>query len=268
MIETLTRRFPALRASVASLTPLALAALSACDTGQGYNRAPESVSGQLGNGRFVYRCDSSVTCNDKGDAATFPENVAVGARFAVEFIPNGASADLLERAQGLSGYVAPEAASTLYTQSSPRGLVALRAGFSTLFVRDAEGRVADFQTVHQQEVARLALADVADTTALETRRTLETLAGRAGGRLEVRPYARSASGEALAGVLAYTFTSADPAVAFVEASDEDSAVIVFRAAGATTLKVEGGGVAQDVAVVVDGAGAPAPVDGGAEGGAR
>src|SRR5690242_15742995 len=71
-----------------SVLLIACVAFGAGCTGGERNPSPSSQSvqkGLLGNGGFTFRCDDSVACDRWNNADTFPEAVALGSNFDLQF---------------------------------------------------------------------------------------------------------------------------------------------------------------------------------------
>src|SRR5688500_8216467 len=129
------------------LTVAAVAFAAGC-TGGERNPSPSSASvqkGQLGNGGFTFRCDDSVACDRWNNAGTFPEAVALGSTFDLQFY-------LLDGTRGFSYLKEAEAGTTTeavgkYINRGASGFAAVEPGIATLAARDSKGWLVDYITV-------------------------------------------------------------------------------------------------------------------------
>lgn len=210
-----------------------------------YDRSDPEQVGELGAGTFRYRCvgDTDPYCNDAMTVAQFPERIAVGGHFGLEFTPHDP-----QRAGGLYPIVAAGPAAS-------RQLDAFRferAGLVAFLALDALGEVLDLRHLYGAEVDRVAvLHDSVELLRISVEPGAETT-------LEAVP--KDLLGSTLAGSLSYQWSVADPAIAeLVSAPHGRSFTLRGLRAGETALHVMVGALVQQYTVRV---GAPDVTTGG------
>ncbi len=220
------------------------ALLGACTNEQG-------KTGVLGNGTFTYDCtngqgDWYCSQNGGGSSPSLPNEIAVGAAFAVDYQPNNGSGGTTE---GATGYDITSA-STQLALSMGNTVVAQRAGYDALLATHAgTSTVDDF--VHVEFV------DVASLTPNSP--TVQVPAG-ASQSVWVQP--KDSFGTSMAGRLGCTWSvTSGQAVVTVPSGPQFGAIAVTGVQdGTATVEATCGQATAGVTVTVSGV---APVDGGA-----
>jgi hypothetical protein len=220
------------------MTPWAVApaalALPACDDGE----SGPSKSGELSTGRFLYRClgDSDPYC-DAGTPSSFPEAMAVGGRFDLEYDPEE---DVFEDVP--IPRVIP--ASPASVQTPGMGYAIGRAGFAAFLARDAFGDVYDLRHIYAAPVGRIAVTSAAS-------QELATIRVEVGETIDLFAQPQDEFRALLGGSLDYAWTSDDDTVAGFASVDLDRDITLEgRAQGTTTIRIEAGGFQQMVTVEV------------------
>lgn len=228
-------RFPLFAAALVAV------ATAACDD-EGPPRTPASASGELGQGRFVYRCDNSIAdCNAEGDAQVFPDAVVMGGTFALEFLPEN------EKLTGIT----LEAAASDFLSRSPKGFTGLKPGFGTVLAKDSAGRVVDFRAIEIVKAHRLGVYEANATDRRPNAPAfIVTIEVAVGATRALRAIGRTSDGTALAGVIGYDWSTADSSVATIETFSTDAVTIKGRKAGSTKLVLEGGGRKEEIDLIV------------------
>lgn len=218
--------------------PLIAAALAGC--------GPFGSTGSLQTGAFGYVCSSAATTTDLGCGSSFfvpsdvPGAIAVGAHFDLEYshdisiFSDDSSpivASLAPAAPSLLGAEAPVSAGATGFKFSAPGTVAVLA-------RTADGSVVDFLHVKGVAFDHVALQD---SLGQEVPATLSVPSS--GTDLQAVPM--GPSDQALAGGLAYTWTSSDEAVVrvvagtgFGSSSGVDSVHLDPVGSGTATVSVQ------------------------------
>ncbi|HEU4534836.1 MAG TPA: Ig-like domain-containing protein [Polyangiaceae bacterium] len=231
----------------------AAAALGGCDPDD-FDRSLSE--GELAKGDFKYACVSPAdvaceyrctffTCEASAtneQASLFPENIAVGALFALSYEYDGtASGGSRYRVQPASPAWVDEAGAGAGGES--KTFVARRAGQLAFLARDQGGRVIDllhvaFVPLHHLEVNDFGAAAV--SVPLEP-----------GDSYSLQVYPQGVDGRQLGGALTYAWTSSDEAVALVaQGSASDRVKIEAKAPGTATVRVAVGEVTREVSFQV------------------
>ena len=247
--------------NIVGLAAAAVAFAAGC-TGGERNPSPSSTSvqkGQLGNGGFTFRCDDSVACDRWNNANTFPEAVALGSTFEMEFY-------LLDGTRGYSYLKEAERGTTIesvgkYINRGASGFAAIEPGIATIASRDQKGWLVDYITVRIRKPDSLIVYDSEykgeDPTRIQ-RANLETVGDRKSFRVVAK-----AGVEALAGMVTVEWTSEDESIVAVEGYSKGKVTIVAMGKGSTKLHAKGASLEQELPVTV---GEIAAIDGGTDSG--
>lgn len=218
--------------------PLALVAValgSGCTTPD----IGPSKSGELSAGRFAYRClgDSDPFCDGGGNPTSFPESMAVGGRFDLEYDPDDWPFD----DQPLPRIVP---ASPVSVQTPGMGYAIMRPGFAAFLARDAFGEVFDLRHLYAAPVARIAVT-VGGSQELDTIRIVP------GESIDLVAQPQDEFRALLGGSLDYTWQSDDESVARFTSVDMDRDIALQAIAdGVTTIRVTAGDHEQVITVEV------------------
>lgn len=250
---------------VVGLAAAAVAFAAGC-TGGERNPPPSSTSvqkGQLGNGGFTFRCDDSVACDRWNNAGVFPEAVALGSTFDMQFY-------LLDGTRGYSYLKDAESGTTIepvgkYINRGAAGFAAVEPGIATLSARDQKGWLVDYVTVRIRKPDSLTIYDSEYKGEDPTRIQRVTMAAR-GDQKSFRVVAK-AGVEDLAGMVTVEWTSEDDSIVAIEGYSKGKVTIVATGIGSTTLRAKGASIEQALPVTVGGsvatdAGTDAATDGG------
>lgn len=254
---------------VVGLAAAAVAFAAGC-TGGERNPAPSSTSvqkGQLGNGGFTFRCDDSVACDRWNNADNFPEAVALGSTFDLQFY-------LLDGTRGFSYLKDAESGTTIesvgkYINRGASGFAAVEPGIATLAARDQKGWLVDYITVRIRKPDSLTIYDSEYKGEDPIRIQRVTLPSK-GSQKSLRVVAK-AGVEDLAGMVTVEWTSEDDSVVAVEGYSKGKVTIVATGIGSTNLRAKGASLEQVLPVRVGDigttdAGTDAATDAAAEGG--
>lgn len=236
-----------------SLVPLlAVGALVACSSA-GISNTPQAQRGDLGNGDFTFLCDDSVACERwSGNAAVFPERVASGSTFELNyFLKNdeGTVQIKINETPESRGYrlegVGQRASKTT------TGLTATKPGRATFVVRDAKGWVVDYTSIQIVKPQGLIIYDSefrsnTDSPPHITKVDMNmTTATRKSFRV-VAEY----EAEPVAGAIPVKWTSSNPAVVDIEGYSRGKVTVVARGVGTATIKADGAGLNSEIPVEV------------------
>lgn len=252
-------------AYVVGLVTATVAFAAGC-TGGERNPSPSSASvqkGQLGNGGFTFRCDDSVACDRWNNADNFPEAVALGSTFDMQFY-------LLDGTRGYSYLKDAESGTTIetvgkYINRGASGFAAVEPGVATLAARDQKGWLVDYITVRIRKPDSLTIYDSEYKGEDPTRIQRVTLAAK-NERKSFRVVAK-AGVEDLAGMVTVEWTSDDDSIVAIEGYSKGKVTIVATGIGNTNLRAKGASIEQVLPVIVGesptaDAGADAATDGG------
>lgn len=164
------------------------------------------LPGEIGTDHFFYECATIDDPQCREELTTFPEKIAVGARFDLE----------ASTAQGSSLFV--EAASPMMVAPSTGEFEFLRPGV-TAFLATRDGRVHDFAHLLGVEVASLGVQD-------SFGEMVESLNLTSGQRTTITVVPFDHEGDTLAGSLTYRW-----------ATDNEAAILVERTG--TTVSIHG-----------------------------
>lgn len=219
------------------------ALLGACTNEQGQ-------TGVLGNGTFTYDCTSGqgdwYCSQNPGGSPSLPNEIAVGAAFAVDYQPNNSAGN--GTTEGATGYDITSA-STQLALSMGNTVVAQRAGYDALLATHAgTSTVDDF--VHVEFV------DVASLTP-----NSPTVQVQAGSSQSVWVQPKDSFGTSMAGRLGCTWsvTSGQGIVSVPSAQQFGAIDVTGIHDGTATVQATCGKTTADVTVTVSGV---APGDGG------
>jgi len=213
-----------------------LATLLACNDDY---EPPPSAQGELGRGEFTYRCSgqSDALCPGSSQTATgFPKAVAQGGRFSLDYAYNEDYAGMALPLLKTSAPARIADANGIFT--------GIALGYTSIIGVSGTSEVIDVKHM------RLAAIDHLEVT--EDFLTIgETVTVSAGAELALTVSPYGAQDELLAGSLDYTWTTADPTIAaVVGAGTDDLASIEGLSEGETTVTVQVGELALQIAVVV------------------
>lgn len=235
------------RGSTRSLTLGALAALCVA----GCSSADATRTGDLGRGRFGYRCISAadVACMGTDDTAdTFPTSIGVGSQFELLFE--------VTREQERVGNPRIRSASAEYLESlGENGFIARKPGIASIYAQaSTDGKLVDFTSIRVKPLSRLGIVERHTSNVTET--TTDTPIGatidlKVGDRplWTSRPF--GPRDEPLAGVIKLEWTSSDAAIVQVETQGPAPEVTLNAlAAGTATITVTDGTVQTTTNVTV------------------
>ena len=247
-------------------TPLVLSALlglGACVIDEDVDDRP-ARPGELGAGDFIYVCvgDSDPFCANGAVADTFPERIAVGARFSLDFNPNDTFFS-----DGVALRI--DAPNTAVVRRELDAFFIQQAGYQVFLAVTNDSEVYDIQHILAANIDRIAVRTM-DSEDLDTIR-LEV-----GESITVSAVPQDALRSTLAGSLDYAWSTEDSSIAEVSTIDEDFDVTIEALdVGTTVLSIETGGFVQQVTVEVgvdegtttdDGGSESGDTDGGSESG--
>jgi hypothetical protein len=228
---------------------LGLAAAAMACTGGERNPSPSSTSvqkGQLGNGGFTFRCDDSVACDRWNNADNFPDAVALGSTFEMQFY-------LLDGTRGYSYLKDAERGTTVepvgkYLGHGAAGFAAVAPGVATIAARDQKGWLVDYITVRIRKPDSLVVYDSEYRGEDPTRIQRVTIPAK-GDRKSFRVVAQ-AGVEALAGMVTVEWSSDDESIVAVEGYSKGKVTIVATGTGSTKLRAKGASLEQELPVTV------------------
>jgi hypothetical protein len=238
------------RRSALAVLATALAVTSGCVIDDDDDDRP-SRPGELGAGDFLYVCvgDSDPLCTNGAVADTFPERIAVGARFALDFNPN-------DTIFGDGSALRIDAPAEQLVRSELGAFSIEQAGYQVFLAVTNDSEVIDIQHILAVNIERISVQTM-DSQDLDT---IELLPGES---LTVTAIPQDRLRSTLAGSLDYTWSTADDTIAEVTSIDEDFDITIEAVAeGETTLMVEAGGFTQEVVIEVMGEGTTGDTDGG------
>jgi len=218
----------------------------ACQSGLPPVDSPARQEGTLGNGSFLFACDDSVSCNSfKAFATKFPDKVAQGASFHVQFYPTDNSYQLTESVKESGASIGTVGSSFL--SFGPSGITGLKAGVGTITVMNAQGALVDFISINIAKPDALVVYDATYSGTSPAPVTTLTLAPN--DTKSFRTLARE-TGHDLAGAFESEWTPADPSVVSVTGYDGAQANLLAGKVGTTTIAVAGAGLTQTIQVTV------------------
>jgi hypothetical protein len=218
-------------------------------TGGERNPSPSSTSvqkGQLGNGGFTFRCDDSVACDRWNNADNFPDAVALGSTFEMQFY-------LLDGTRGYSYLKDAERGTTVepvgkFIGLGASGFAAVAPGVATIAARDQKGWLVDYITVRIRKPDSLIVYDSEYKGEDPTRIQRITIPAK-GDQKSFRVVAQ-AGVEALAGMVTVEWSSDDENVVAVEGYSKGKVTIVATGTGTTKLHAKGASLEQELPVTV------------------
>ncbi len=219
-------------AFVAALTTLAAPGCDAVDD-------RPARPGELGAGDFLYVCvgDADPLCAQQSVAETFPERIAVGARFGLDFSPRGSFSS-----DGVALRV--EAPNEAVVSAELDTYSIEQAGYQVFLAVTNEREVVDLKHILAANIERISVRTM-DSQDLDT---IDLLVGES---ITVTAVPQDRLRSTLAGSLDYAWSIADASVAEVVTVDEDFDVTIEAVAeGSTTLIVRAGAFTQELAVEV------------------
>lgn len=189
---------------------------------------PDQV-GELGAGTFRYRCvgDTDPYCSNDATLAYFPDRIAVGGHFGLQFTPNDPAR---------AGHYPVVPAGPAVSQQLDAFRFE-REGLVAFLALDALGEVIDLRHFHGAEVDRVAvLRDAVEVLRVDL---------QPGDQLTLEALPKDVLGSTLAGSLTYQWSVADPSVAeLVSAPYGRSPTVRGLRNGATLLQVQVGALLQ------------------------
>jgi hypothetical protein len=192
--------------------------LCGCETDLQGDKAP----GELGGGAFRYDCFGTTDLACSNGEVSFPQAVAVGARFSIAYEPE---------AGPVPRVVAGSSASLA---SLPGGFEMKRAGYAALLALNAEREGVDLRHVRGAHVAQLQVSADAGVG-------LSQLRLQAGESHVLRAIPLDRFGVKLGGALSYRWWSSDEAVLQLQSTeDSNRALVVAGEAGQALLSVQVG----------------------------
>ena len=224
-------------------TPIAIAsvalALGACVINPDDTDDRPSRPGELGAGNFVYVCvgDSDPLCVGGAVADTFPERIAVGARFGLDYNPNDTvfSDGIVPRLEAPNAAVVRRELDAFFIQ---------QAGYQVFLAVTNESEVIDIQHILAANIDRIAVRTMDS-------QDLDTIELAPGESVTVQAVPQDALRSSLAGSLDYSWSTEDETIASVATIDEDFDVTIEALQlGSTVLTIETSGFSQQVAIEV------------------
>ena len=224
-------------------TPIAIAsvtlALGACVINPDDADDRPSRPGELGAGDFVYVCvgDSDPLCAGGAVADTFPERIAVGARFGLDYNPNDTvfSDGIIPRLEAPNAAVVRRELDAFFIQ---------QAGYQVFLAVTNESEVIDIQHILAANIDRIAVRTMDS-------QDLDTIELAPGESVTVQAVPQDALRSSLAGSLDYSWSTEDGTIASVATIDEDFDVTIEALQlGSTVLTIETSGFSQQVAIEV------------------
>ncbi len=215
------------RGALAALgATLALGACDVTDTGR---------SGELKRGLFIYECDNNPDdgfCDRGALDREFPDAVAVGAHFRVDYEPED-SAIYIDLVSGCLDCM----------QRTPDGFVMMAEGRAPLLAESGQGEVYDVTHIAAKQATELVVR--VDGEPWPDGELLLT----AGSRHEFGATPQALDGTELGGALDYEWTIADEDILALQTSHVRNDVeLVALAAGETTVTVRAGELSIEVPV--------------------
>ena len=213
----------------------ALATLTGVGCGDPFTNEP-AKEGELGVGNFLYRCvgDSDPYCDEGGTADDFPEAIAVGGRFNLDYN------------QDIDGAVPRVKSGSDAIVSDGNALVMARAGYGVVLATEGFGDVVDLLHISGRDVTRIAV------TTMDSQE-LQTIELAPGERIALQARPQDDLRTTLGGALDYAWQSDDESIFEIASADLDESVeIEAVAAGTAMLLVSTGMFTQMIEVEVDG----------------
>lgn len=238
-------------------TPLLLSALlglGGCVIDEDVDDRP-ARPGELGAGDFIYVCvgDSDPFCANGAVADTFPERIAVGARFGLDFNPNDTffSDGVALRIDAPNAAVVRRDFDAFFIQ---------QAGYQVFLAVSNDSEVYDIQHILAANIDRIAVRTMDSED-------LDAIVLDVGESLTVSAVPQDILRSTLAGSLDYTWSTQDETIAAVASIDEDFDVTIEGIdVGTTTLTIEAAGFSRDVTIEVGFEEGTTTSDGGSESG--
>lgn len=198
-----------------------------------------SRPGELGAGEFVYVCvgDSDPLCAGSAVADTFPERIAVGARFGLDYNPNDTvfSDGVSLRLDAPNAAVVRQELDAFFIQ---------QAGYQVFLAVTNESEVIDIQHILAANIDRIAVRTMDS-------QDLDTIELAPGESVTVQAVPQDFLRSTLAGSLDYSWSTEDETIASVASIDEDFDVTIEALElGSTILTIETSGFSQQVAIEV------------------
>ncbi len=195
--------------------------------------------GELGEGDFLYVCvgDSDPLCAEGSVATTFPERIAVGGRFGLDFNPNDSF-----RSDGVALRI--EAPNDTVVRRELDTFTIEQAGYQVFLAVSNESEVVDLQHIRAANIERISVRTMDS-------QDLDTIELALGESITVYAIPQDRLRSELAGSLDYAWSTADPSIAEVASVDEDFDVTIEAVSeGITTLVIQAAGFTQEVSIEV------------------
>jgi hypothetical protein len=215
--------------------------------------SPPGQTGDLGNGVFSYVCDSGSdpVCDDAdvGALLGMPAQVAVGARFSLQYTPSPFGDD-----SGGSSTVEP-ASDALLTQTEAFGksFKGIRPGLCAILARRGE-TVLDFVHVRIEPTDHVRV-DRVNSNGDVPLAGIDELDLELGQDAALRAYGTNEADTPLGGAQAASWSSSDEAVVdFDTLTDDNEVTVRAMGVGTATLTVEIGDQVAEIPVTVGGEG--------------
>ncbi|MGH1344393.1 MAG: hypothetical protein ACRBN8_22730 [Nannocystales bacterium] len=227
-----------MRLTLGLITAITALAASGCVIDQDADDRP-SRPGELGAGDFLYVCvgDADPLCAQGSVAETFPERIAVGGRFALDFNPNDT---IFNDGVGLR----IEAPNQTLVREELGAFSIEQAGHQVFLAVSNESEVIDLQHILAADIERISVRTMDS-------QDLDTIELALGESITVFAVPQDRLRSTLAGSLDYAWSTAAPEIAEVVTIDEDFDVTIEALSeGVTTLVIEAGGFTQEVMVEV------------------
>lgn len=228
---------------------IAVAALAAGCSGIGNpsSSSPSVKKGELGNGGFTFQCDDSVACDRWNNADEFPDQIASGSTFELQFF-------LRDDSNLFNWLDDAERGTTIepvgkFINRGASGFAGVHPGIATLSARDSKGWLVDYITVQVVQPSALVVYD-ADYTGDDPERIV-SLTLEEGDQRSFRTVAQHA-GQNLAGSIPVEWTSDDPSLVAVEGYTKGKVSIAAKGAGSTKLTAKGAKLEVIIDVTVTG----------------
>jgi hypothetical protein len=208
-------------------------------------------TGGLGNGAFLFVCESGASCGPSTTTMTsspdFPHMVAAGATFDVRYVPHGEEGGTLRPAGSKYAGVTGEALAP-FLRNTERGYVALRPGQGTIVVRDHRSVIIDYFTMSIVTPTSL-VAYRADLPPTTNPPAVDRLVMTKDDRRSLRSVAMAGQ-EPIAGSIAVEWRVDNPEILVVESVTGGIVNVVAKGIGPTRLRGEVEGVAEAIAIDV------------------
>ncbi len=228
----------------------ALAALAACQPGDPALDTAAAKTGSLGNGDFYFSCDDSVTCASYTNVAgKFPDAVAEGASFHIQYAPKDSGIHINESQPG-QGYTIQAAGKNTYLSLGVDGFTPVKDGIGTIEVITNGGHVVDFTALKIAKPDAIVVYEDGFSGS-GSPPPVTTITMNVGDSKTFRTLARQKQAD-LAGVFESDWASADTSIVSAGTRNGGKTTIQAVKAGTTTMTVTGAALTQTITVQVAG----------------